>query len=313
MLTGARGFLGHALTDVFCRIPGCRVFAVDRYALAESMGAAPARPDPQIEHVDQDVTKPLGIIPGPIDYILSLAGIASPAHYKKRPLETLDVGILGLRNMLDLARERKARILFSSSSELVGDPAIVPTPETCVGAIQPMRPRSAYDLTKLLGENLCWVYSTYFGVKATVVRLFNSYGPPMGPSDFRVMSRFAYNIVHGKPTTVFGDGDQTRTFCYVTDTLFGILLALLDGELGPYNVGAEVPEISMTRLAELFERVSGRAWTIEHVSPPSEYLAEPRRRCPDLSKIKMELGYVPEVSLEEGVHRFLAWTAKAYR
>lgn len=312
LITGSRGFLGRAFVAVFAGIKGVEVVAVDQYALAHQMGAAPAKTYPNVEQVDHDVTKPFPIH-GPVDLILSLAGIASPAIYKKYPLETLDVCVDGTRNMLELAQAKGARMLYSSSSEVYADPTVVPTPEHFRGAINPHHPRAPYDVSKLLGETLCWVFSHHFKVDARVVRYFNVFGPGLSVKDYRVMGRFASAIVNGEQTEVIGYGGQTRAFTYLTDALVGSFFVLAKGDFGPYNVGNEKTEVSMRELAMAFEaRRPGGPKPFVTKEPPPEYEREPQRRCPDTAKLRA-LGFTAEVALADGVDRFVEWALEAYR
>lgn len=303
IVTGARGFLGRGFCAVLSAA-GARVWALDRFDLAGKLGAAPPLDLPGVEYRDHDVTLPFEAN-GRVNEIISLAAIASPHHYNQMPLACAEVILLGTRNMLDLAERTGAGFFLSSTSELYGDPLVTPTPEGALGRLDPWSARGmAYDVPKLCAEALTAIYSRR-GVKARVVRYFNVYGPPLPAADYRVMSRFAAASVNKKAFVLYGYGHQSRTFCYVTDALVGSFLVLLGGDDRPYNVGNDVPEVSIRALAEMFCAVGGENLIVTR-SPPTPYVQEPRRRCPDLTRLK-SLGYKPTVDLKEGVTRFLAW------
>lgn len=318
LLTGAAGFLGRHFIDVFVhannhllRTP-IEVTAVDNYVLG---GSSP--PDsPNIHRLNHDVRNPLSDSLGSFDYVLHAAGIASPFHYRARPMETLEVSISGTRNTLDLAERSKARHLFFSSSEVYGDPdpAHVPMMESYRGNVSTQGPRACYDEGKRVGETLSYIYHEYRQVQTNVVRPFNVYGPGIAQDDYRVMPAFALAALRGEPLRVFGSGSQTRTFCYVTDALVGFILIAARGVPGQaYNIGNPRPEMSMLELAEIFHAFSPES-KVHVVEYPDSYPAdEPMRRVPDIQKARIQLGYEPLVSLEEGVERFMAWASKAYQ
>jgi len=255
-------------------------------------------------------------VKGPVHYILQAAGIASPYYYRAYPLETLEVAVSGTKNMLELARKKGSRILFFSSSEIYGDPdpKHVPTPESYRGNVSCQGPRACYDESKRLGETLCYVYHHKFGVPVCAVRPFNVYGPGMQETDYRVLPNFASRIKGGRPLKLYGSGRQTRTFCYVTDAVVGFLLILLKGVPGEaYNIGNPKPELSMLELARRIGAVLERPLKHETVEYPDSYPAdEPNRRCPDIAKARLQLGYEPVVDLDEGLRRFLRWADAHY-
>jgi UDP-glucuronate decarboxylase len=246
-----------------------------------------------------------------------MAGIASPYYYRAYPLETLDVAVLGTRRLLDIARRCGSRMVYFSSSEIYGDPdpRHVPTLESYRGNVSALGPRACYDESKRLAETLCWIYHERFGTQATIVRPFNVYGPGMKEKDYRVLPNIASRVRGGLPVHVYGTGRQTRTFCYATDAVRGFLLALLKGNPGEaYNIGNPVPEISMMDLVKTVSRVLGRRVPMQRIDYPDSYPAdEPMRRCPDITKARLQLGYEPRVPLEEGLKRFFSWTQTAYR
>jgi UDP-glucuronate decarboxylase len=251
-----------------------------------------------------------------VDYIIHAAGIASPFHYRRYPLETLGVAIDGTRNLLELARTKRSRFAFFSSSEIYGDPdpAHVPTMESYRGNVASMGPRACYDESKRVGETLCHIYHDSFDVETVCIRPFNVYGPGMREADYRVLPNFASAIKAGRPLRVYGTGRQTRTYCYVTDAMTGFFLAVLKGLPGhPYNIGASSPEVSVHQLVEAIEKALGRELERQVIEHPDSYPAdEPQRRCPDLRKAMTHLDYRPERGLEEGLKRFLDWTQHHY-
>ena len=246
----------------------------------------------------------------PPAFIIHAAGHASPWAYRARPLSTIAGAIDGTRNLLELSRESGARMLFFSSSEIYGNPTVVPTPEWDNGNVNCRGPRACYDESKRLAETLCQVYHELYGARVVTVRPFNVYGPGMALDDGRAVPAFARRIIDGEPIAVYGDGSQTRTYCYVTDALRGCLAALQYGQPGRvYNIGAAVPEISAAQLASMLCEISGAKVAVEASGGyPADYPSdEPRRRCPDLKRARSELGYDPQVALDDGLRRYLMW------
>ncbi|HKP61169.1 MAG TPA: NAD-dependent epimerase/dehydratase family protein [Polyangiales bacterium] len=321
LITGARGFLGRYFTEVLLRLNAvalsepCEIIAIDNLRTAGEMGAE----IPKVKHmafINHDIVKPF-YPERPVDYVLHLAGIASPYYYRKWPLETLEVATTGLRNVLELARQSSARIVFFSSSEIYGDPdpVHVPTKESYHGNVSCLGARACYDESKRLGETLIRIFHDQFGVSGMIVRPFNVYGPGMQKHDYRVLPNFAARVLAGEPLNVYGNGRQTRTFCYVSDAIRGFLQVLLQGQPGePYNIGNPKPEISMLELVQVIREVvpelDAQHRVIEH---PDTYPAdEPQRRCPDITKAMLQVGYEPHVSLEVGLKRFFDWARIAY-
>jgi len=320
LVAGGMGFLGRYFTAVFehlnkniLRQP-CRVVILDSLITAtdEVMKASSGR---GFEFRQQSITDPIADDDG-FDFILQAAGIASPYYYRKYPLETLEVATVGTKNLLNLARDHGARLLFFSSSEIYGDPDPdhVPTPESYRGNVSCLGPRACYDESKRLGETLCRIYHEEFGVRSRMVRPFNVYGPGMQKTDYRVLPNFAAHVAEGEALNVYGVGTQTRTFCYVTDAIVGFLKVLVDGSHGePYNIGNPRPEISVLELVAEIESVLGRKLDVHRVDYPDTYPAdEPNRRCPDITKARRQLGYEPRVDLVTGLERFFRWAEAAY-
>ena len=295
---------------------GLTVDAVDNHVLSDRLHVDAYRPtSPAIRTISADIAT---YWPQPkcrfYDYVLMLAGIASPVHYRRLPFETFDVSVDGTRNMLDLAHAHVATMLFASSSEVYGTPQVIPTPEEA-STLAPIRgERACYDVGKMAAETLCDMYQRCYKIfRAISVRLFNAYGAGLAAGDYRVLSTFAGQMARGERLRVYGHGAQTRTFTYVTDTVVGMLMALLRGTQDVYNIGQPTPEITILELARLVERVTGRGWEPEIVVPPDTYVNEPRRRCPDIARARADLGFQPMVGLEEGLGRFFGWAGPAYR
>ena len=320
LMTGGRGFLGRYLIEVFEHLnknvlkKPCRLLVLDNLITA---GKA-AEQELEISHgrfIEHDVIQPFDC-EEPVDFILHMAGIASPYYYRAYPMETLEVAIWGTKNMLKIARAQRARMLFFSSSEIYGDPDSkhVPTPESYRGHVACQGPRACYDESKRVGETLCYIYHETHGTHTNVVRPFNVYGPGMQEADYRVLPNFASRIKAGAPLKVYGTGNQTRTYCYITDALVGFLSIVLKGVPGEaYNIGNPKPEISVLELVKRIQEVLGR--DVEHnvVEYPDSYPAdEPNRRCPDIRKARLQLDYSPQVELNEGLRRFLSWSDEAY-
>jgi len=326
VLTGARGFLGRYLTATFARAnetilkrigAPVTVYALDNLIAAGAAGAA-IETQTGVKFVHHDVTKPFHqVVAGPIDFILHAAGIASPAWYRKHPIETYRVATIGTENVLALAKQNPGcRVLFFSSSEIYGnpDPKFIPTPESYNGYVSCLGPRACYDESKRMGEMMMRVHYEQHGVAGCIIRPFNFYGPGMQPTDYRVLPNFAARWVQGKPLQVYGDGKQTRTFCYVTDGVRGALQILAYGWGGEaYNIGNPYPEITVKELAGLVAEVTGAEVKHEETGYPDTYPAdEPMRRCPDISKAISDVRYRPKVDLKTGLTRFFGWAAKEF-
>jgi len=320
LLTGAAGFLGTQITKALVYLnehilqTPCRITLMDNFVSSEPLMNSLKRTSlPFLKH---DVSLPIPRIGEKIDFIMHAAGIASPSIYMKHPVEALNVSILGTQNILEVAKDHKARVLFFSSSEIYGDPDSlnVPTLEQYRGNVSTMGPRACYDDGKRVGETLCYIYHSDFDVHTNVVRPFNVFGPGMRESDQRVFPNFASQIKKGAPLTVYGTGRQTRTYCYIDDAIAGFLLALLRGRSGEaYNIGNPDPEIDIQGLVSVIESVLGKTLDLSIIPHPADYPKdEPMRRCPDISKARTELGYEPVVDLKTGIKRFLSWTDQNY-
>jgi UDP-glucuronate decarboxylase len=321
LITGATGFLGRYFIATLKKFNEYAETPVTIFAIDNQVTSAHVK-----QHGDSDrdlniewVIGDAGIganLPSKFDYVIHAAGIASPEHYRANPIETINVAVNVTKDLLDRARENQARMLYFSSSEIYGDPfpEFIPTNEDYRGNVSTRGPRACYDESKRLGETLCWIYETYYNVHVSVARPFNIYGPGMMPKDYRVLPNFAASWVKGESLKVYGHGNQTRTFCYITDAIVAFMKILLDGEKpNVYNVGNPKPEISMLRLAQTIAENIDKSIDVEIVNYPSTYPQdEPNRRCPDISRIQRNLQYDPKIELLEGLARFFAWAKLNY-
>lgn len=320
LLTGGRGFLGRYFMEVFGALneraleSPVKLVALDNMITAGKQGEdVPELAN--VEFVKHDVIQDFAW-EGALDYVIHAAGIASPFYYRAYPLETLEVAITGTRKMLELADRHDARFTFFSSSEIYGDPdpKHVPMAESYRGNVSCQGPRACYDESKRVGETLCYIFHNSHGTHTNTIRPFNVFGPGMQETDYRVLPNFASRIKGDKPLHVYGTGNQTRTFCYITDAIVGFLLVVLKGVAGEaYNIGNPDPEISMLDLVERIEKVSSRNVEYDVVEYPDSYPAdEPNRRAPDIRKARIQLDYAPSVDLDEGLKRFLDWSDEVY-
>lgn len=323
LISGGSGFIGSYLNVVFYLLnrnilkEKCKVISLDNYITGSRKNFIIDIDDKNFTFLHHDVRLPLNISQK-IDYIIHAAGLASPFYYKKYPLETIESAFLGAKNLLDLARMNKIdNFLFFSSSEIYGDPepSAVPTPETYAGRVSSVGPRACYDESKRLAETLCVTYHQIYKVPVNIVRPFNVYGPGMRHTDYRVMPTFLYSGLRGKNLPVHDKGIQTRTFCYITDALNAIFRVLLLGKSGEiYNIGNDSPEISMYELASIICEILDNGTKPRRKNYPTHYPAgEPMRRCPDLTKIKAEVGYKPKIDLETGLRRSIIWFKSEYQ
>jgi len=322
-ITGGRGFLGRYFCEVFDLLnreyldEPCEIHVYDTMITAGQAGED-ERPRENFFFSTADVAAPLFSPVLEPDYILHCAGIASPYYYRKFPLETIAAAVDGGRNVLSWARRAGARVLVFSSSEIYGNPVAeeIPTPETYPGRVPSMGARACYDESKRLAETLVSVYHKLHNLSACVVRPFNVYGPGMQAADYRVLPTIAAKLLDGEAMTVYGEGRQTRTFCYITDAIRGFLLALRYGAPGEaYNIGNPAPEISMLDLMATIADICPWLTVAWQTCPyPESYPAdEPMRRCPSIAKARGELEYEPKIDLSTGLGRFFGWAREAYR
>jgi len=301
VITGGAGFLGSHLGDLF-RARDWEVVAVDNFLTGRPQNVAHLAGDPGFTLVEHDVIDDIPVA-GPVDAVLHLASPASPPEYLAHPIATLEVGAVGTRRALDLAREHGARFLLASTSEIYGDPLVHPQPESYFGNVNSVGPRSVYDEAKRYAEAITMAYHREFDVDTKIVRIFNSYGPRLVAADGRVVSNFLAQAMRGVPLTIYGDGKQTRSFCYVSDEVRG-LLALLDSDhVGPMNIG-NPDEFTMLELAELVLEVTGAQVDVLFEPLPAD---DPKQRRPDISLAQEVLGWHPAVDLREGLALTLDW------
>jgi dTDP-glucose 4,6-dehydratase len=295
LITGAAGFLGSHLCDRFIK-EDYYVLGMDNLVTGSMSNIEHLFPKENFEFYFHDVTKFVHI-PGELDYILHFASPASPIDYLKIPIQTLKVGSLGTHNLLGLAKEKKARILLASTSEIYGDPLVHPQSEEYWGNVNPIGPRGVYDEAKRFMEAITMAYNRYHGVETRIVRIFNTYGSRMRLDDGRALPTFLSQAIRGEDISVFGDGNQTRSFCYVDDLVEGIYRLLLSDYDQPVNIG-NPDEITIKEFAEEIIKLTGTNQKIIYNELPED---DPKQRQPDISKAKELLGWEPKVSRQEGL------------
>jgi dTDP-glucose 4,6-dehydratase len=295
LITGAAGFLGSHLCDRFIR-EGYHVIGMDNLITGDLKNIEHLFPNEHFEFHHHDVTKFIHI-PGKLDYILHFASPASPIDYLKIPIQTLKVGSLGTHNCLGLARDKKARILVASTSEVYGDPTVHPQTEAYWGNVNPVGPRGVYDEAKRFQEAMTMAYHTFHGLETRIVRIFNTYGPRMRLNDGRVLPAFIGQALRGEDLTVFGDGSQTRSFCYVDDLVEGIYRLLLSDYAGPVNIG-NPDEITILDFAEEIIKLTGTNQKIVFEPLPTD---DPKQRRPDITLAQKLLGWEPKVHRADGL------------
>ena len=300
VVSGGAGFLGSHLCDYLLE-KGHRVICVDNLDTGSLQNIEHLQNSDEFLFVNHDVTAPFFIDEG-IDFVFHLASPASPIDYLRLPLHTLKVGSYGTHNMLGLAKFKRSRFLIASTSEVYGDPQVHPQPETYWGHVNPIGPRGVYDEAKRYAEALTMAYHRQQGVDTCIARIFNTYGPRMRPHDGRAIPTFIRQALENKPLTVFGDGSQTRSFCYVDDLIRGLYALATSGEHLPVNIGNPT-EMTLLELAEAVVRVTGSKSEIVFEALPVD---DPQVRQPDITRARQVLGWEPEVELDEGLKRLLA-------
>ena len=300
LITGAAGFLGSHLTDRLLA-EGHAVVGVDNLSTGSLENLAHLRNEPAFTFEQRDICEPFD--PGPVDYVFNFASPASPPGYLRLGIETLRVGSVGTENALRIAHRCSAGFLHASTSECYGDPLEHPQTETYWGNVNPIGPRSVYDESKRYSEALVMAYHRYHGVDTHLVRIFNTYGPRLDPEDGRVISNFLMQGLLGEPLTVYGDGLQTRSFCYVSDLIEGIYRLSRSGEHLPINIG-NPDEFTVLECARQVIELTGSRGGIRHVPPVTD---DPTRRRPDISKARTLLGWEPTISLREGLELCLPY------
>ena len=305
VVTGGAGFLGSHLCEALLD-RGDDVVAIDNLSTGSVANVEPLFGRPGFTFAEHDVSSYVWV-PGPVDAVLHFASPASPVDYLEMPIQTLKVGSLGTHNCLGLSKAKGARFLLASTSEVYGDPQVHPQTEEYWGHVNPVGPRGVYDESKRFAEAITMAYHRYHGLDVRIVRIFNSYGPRMRAHDGRVVSNFLVQALQGKPLTMFGDGGQTRSFCYVDDEVRGIL-ALLDGDIaGPVNIG-NPGEFTIRQLAEMVLEVTGSDSDVVFEPLPVD---DPTQRRPDITLARERLGWEPTVDLRQGLERTAEWFRRA--
>ncbi len=304
LVTGAGGFLGSHLCD-WLLAQGHRVIGMDTFLTGNPANLAHLQSHPNFQFVLHDVTNFIEV-QGPLEAVLHFASPASPSDYLEYPIQTLKVGSLGTHKALGLAKAKEARFLLASTSEAYGDPLVHPQPETYWGNVNPVGPRGVYDEAKRFAEAMTMAYHRYHRLDTRIARIFNTYGPRMRPNDGRVVSSFIVQALKREPLTVYGDGSQTRSFCYVDDLIDGIVQLFERGDAEPTNVG-NPNEFTVRQLAELVLELTGSESQIVERPLPVD---DPRVRQPDITRARATLGWEPKVSLEDGLRRTIAYFRK---
>jgi dTDP-glucose 4,6-dehydratase len=301
VVTGGAGFLGSHLCDRLLA-DGHEVVAIDNLVTGSTRNIAHLEGNPRFAFVRQDVTEPIRV-DGSVDAVLHFASPASPIDYLQLPIQTLKVGSLGTHKSLGLALAKRARYLLASTSEVYGDPLVHPQPETYWGNVNPIGPRGVYDEAKRFAEAMTMAYQRAHGVETRIVRKFNTYGERMRVRDGRVVPALICQALAGEPMTVFGDGSQTRSFCYVSDLIEGIVRLFHSEETLPVNIGNPV-ELTVLQFAEVIRRLTGTSSEIVFHPLPID---DPRVRRPDITKARATLGWEPKVPIEEGLPRTIEY------
>ncbi len=299
LVTGAAGFLGSHLCAHLLN-EGWEVVGMDNFITGDRRNLTELEKDPGFSFVHHDVTQFISF-PGDLDGIFHFASPASPIDYLQIPIQTMKVGALGTHNCLGLALSKNARFILASTSECYGDPLVHPQPESYYGNVNPVGPRGCYDEAKRFAEALTMSYHRHHGVETRIVRIFNTYGPRMRLDDGRVLPAFIGQALRGQPLSVFGDGSQTRSFCYVDDLVNGIYQLFQSEEVFPTNIG-NPREMSILEFAEKVQEAVGSSMPITHLPLPED---DPKVRQPDITKAKSLLAWTPKVELEEGIQKCL--------
>ena len=300
-MSGGAGFIGSHLSEALLE-RDMRVLALDNLITGSRSNLYGLQENPDFEFREANVNEPVHV-EGEVRYVLHFASPASPPQYDANPIHTLKVGTLGTVNMLGLARAKGATFLLASTSEVYGDPLVHPQPETYWGNVNPIGPRGCYDEAKRCAEAFAMAYHRAHGVDTRIVRIFNTHGPRMQVLDGRAVPNFMAQAIRGEPLTVYGDGSQTRSLCYVSDLVRGVLAALERGDEMPVNLG-NPDEVTVVELAEIIVRMAGSESPIEFRPLPVD---DPKQRRPDITRARKLLGWQPEVTLEDGLARTLEY------
>lgn len=301
LVTGGAGFIGSHLIDRLLE-RGDTVICVDNFFTGQRKNIEQHLNNPNFSLIEHDIVQPL--MGMEVDQIYNLACPASPIHYQYNPIKTVKTSTIGMINMLGLAKKCGARILQASTSEIYGDPTVHPQPESYWGNVNTIGPRSCYDEGKRVAETLCMDYHREHSVDIRIIRIFNTYGPRMHPQDGRVVSNFIVQALEGKPITIYGDGSQTRSFCYVDDLVRGMVALMNQTQtIGPINVG-NPGEFSMKQLADKVIELIGTTSTVEYKSLPQD---DPKQRQPDITLARKFLNWEPTIELEEGLKKTIEY------
>ncbi len=315
LLTGGNGFLGKYFIEIFKNYNEVLKKPIELFVYDITFHKNINFKKYNIKLIKKDVSKKFKTTKN-FDIVIHAAGIASPFYYAKEPIKTLDVTIDGTRNCLDIAKKNNSKFIFFSSSEIYGDPdpKFVPTKETYRGNVSSMGPRACYDESKRLGETLCYIYNNYYKLHTNIIRPFNIYGPGMGQKDYRIFPNFISNILKNKKINIYGTGNQTRTYCYISDAIEGFLRVICYGKSGAaYNIGNNKPEVSVKDIHKIFNDIYVKNINANFVNHPKSYPDdEPQRRCPDINKAKIDLKFEPNVKLKDGLKKFLEWAKFNY-
>ncbi len=301
LITGGAGFIGSHLCERFLK-EGHSVTAIDNLLTGRLSNIEPLFKNPNFTFIKQDVTNFIHV-PGKVDAILHFASPASPVDYARFPIPTLKVGALGTHKALGLAKEKKAVFMLASTSEIYGDPDVSPQPESYWGRVNPIGPRGVYDEAKRFAEAMTMAYHRYHGLQVRIVRIFNTFGERMRTEDGRAVPNFTMQALKGKPITVYGDGSQTRSLCYVSDLVEGLVRLLKSKINSPVNIG-NPHEMTIREIAEMIKRLTGSKSKIVYKSLPVD---DPKQRRPDITIAQKELKWAPKVSAEEGLSRTIEY------
>ncbi|VAW11689.1 UDP-glucuronate decarboxylase [hydrothermal vent metagenome] len=304
VVTGGAGFLGSHLCDRFIA-EGLKVLCMDNLITGTKENIKHLRKNKDFEFIKHDVSKEIKIT-GSVHYVLHFASPASPIDYLNYPIPTLKVGALGSHKTLGLAKDKKAKFLIASTSEVYGDPQVHPQKESYWGHVNPIGPRGVYDEAKRFAEAMTFAYRRYHNVDAKIIRIFNTYGPRMRIQDGRVVPNFIYQALNNKPLTIYGNGKQTRSFCYYSDLVDGIARMIFSDQSGPINLG-NPNEFTILQFANVLKKISGKKLKISFKSLPVD---DPKVRQPDITLAKKYLKWKPKVELEEGLKTTFEWFAK---
>jgi UDP-glucuronate decarboxylase len=313
VVTGGAGFLGRHICERMLDLPEVHVFCIDNLITGYLKNISEFQKNSRFSFIEHDITQELtilvekGILPSEIDSIYHLACIASPPVYKEYSIETLMTSFVGTKSVLDLARKTKAKVLFTSTSEVYGDPEVHPQPEEYFGNVNTVGERSCYDEGKRVAESLIYEYRRKYNLDLKIVRIFNTYGPYMDINDGRVITNFIKQIMSDKPLIIYGDGSQGRSFCYVDDMVDGLIAMMNSKEQGPVNIGNPYNEFTLNELVQEFEMVVDRQLSVKFIEATEN---DPKQRKPDITKANSLLSWQPKIKLEQGIKKTMLYFKK---